>query len=191
MKLVFGFINRFPKWYVMIPLHQNSQTSLGPLEWAFSRPGTWWRGPWSQLTEQTIQIIFISCSKSKVVPILLLANVFLGIYYNQSIWYKLSGKTKFGAYITIGGALITVAVNLIFSPEYGFMASAWATLLVYFLQMVFSYLLGQRHFPIPYNLKKFFVYVGLALVLFFIGNNSNLVIADLMFSSFCCFAIIV
>ena len=71
MKLVFGFINRFPKWYVMIPLHQNSQTSLGPLEWAFSRPGTWWRDPWSQLTEQTIQIIFISCSKSKVVPILL------------------------------------------------------------------------------------------------------------------------
>ena len=107
----------------------------------------------------------------KVVPILLLANVFLGIYYNQSIWYKLSGKTKFGAYITIGGALITVAVNLIFIPEYGFMASAWATLLVYFLQMVFSYLLGQRHFPIPYNLKKFSVYIGLALVLYFMGSK--------------------
>jgi O-antigen/teichoic acid export membrane protein len=107
----------------------------------------------------------------KVVPILLLANVFLGIYYNQSIWYKLSGKTKFGAYITIGGALITVAVNLIFIPEYGFMASAWATLLVYFLQMVFSYLLGQRHFPIPYNLKKFYVYIGLALVLYFMGSK--------------------
>ncbi len=107
----------------------------------------------------------------KVVPILLLANVFLGIYYNQSIWYKLSGKTKFGAYITIGGALITVAVNLIFIPEYGFMASAWATLLVYFLQMVFSYLLGQRHFPIPYNLKKFSVYIGLALILYFIGSK--------------------
>jgi O-antigen/teichoic acid export membrane protein len=107
----------------------------------------------------------------KVVPILLLANVFLGIYYNQSIWYKLSGKTKFGAYITIGGALITVAVNLIFIPEYGFMASAWATLLVYFLQMVFSYLLGQRHFPIPYNLKKFSVYIALALVLYFMGSK--------------------
>ena len=106
-----------------------------------------------------------------VVPILLLANVFLGIYYNQSIWYKLSGKTKFGAYITIGGAAITVAVNLIFIPEYGFMASAWATLLVYFLQMVFSYLLGQRHFPIPYNIKKFFVYIGLALVLYFMGSK--------------------
>jgi O-antigen/teichoic acid export membrane protein len=107
----------------------------------------------------------------KVVPILLLANVFLGIYYNQSIWYKLSGKTKFGAYITIGGALITVAVNLIFIPTYGYMASAWATLLVYFLQMVFSYLLGQRHFPIPYNLKKFSVYIGLALVLYFMGSK--------------------
>ena len=107
----------------------------------------------------------------KVVPILLLANVFLGIYYNQSIWYKLSGKTKFGAYITIGGALITVAVNLIFIPTYGYMASAWATLLVYSLQMVFSYLLGQRHFPIPYNIKKFFVYIGLALVLYFMGRE--------------------
>ena len=107
----------------------------------------------------------------KVVPILLLANVFLGIYYNQSIWYKLSGKTKFGAYITIGGAFITVAVNLIFIPTYGYMASAWATLLVYFLQMVFSYLLGQRHFPIPYNLKKFSVYIGLALVLYFMGSK--------------------
>lgn len=107
----------------------------------------------------------------KVVPILLLANVFLGIYYNQSIWYKLSGKTKFGAYITIGGALITVAVNLIFIPTYGYMASAWATLLVYFLQMVFSYLLGQRHFLIPYNLKKFSVYIGLALVLYFMGSK--------------------
>ena len=107
----------------------------------------------------------------KVVPILLLANVFLGIYYNQSIWYKLSGKTKFGAYITIGGALITVALNLIFIPTYGYMASAWATLLVYFLQMVFSYLLGQRHFPIPYNLKKFSVYIGLALVFYFMGSK--------------------
>ena len=64
-----------------------------------------------------------------------------------------------------------MAVNLIFIPTYGYMASAWATLIVYFLQMVFSYLLGQRHFPIPYNLKKFFVYIGLALALYFIGSK--------------------
>ena len=64
----------------------------------------------------------------RVVPILLLANVFLGIYYNQSIWYKLSGKTKFGAYIALSGAFITVLINVLFIPKYGYMACAWATL---------------------------------------------------------------
>ena len=103
-----------------------------------------------------------------VVPILLLANVFLGIYYNQSIWYKLSGQTKFGAYIAIGGGAITILVNMIFIPLYGFEASAWATLIVYGLQMVASYLLGQKYYPIKYNLRKFGLYLGLALGLFFI-----------------------
>lgn len=103
-----------------------------------------------------------------VVPILLLANVFLGIYYNQSIWYKLSGQTKFGAYIAIGGGAITILVNLIFIPIYGFYASAWATLIVYALQMVASYLLGQKYYPIKYNLRKFGLYFGLALALYFI-----------------------
>lgn len=103
-----------------------------------------------------------------VVPILLLANVFLGIYYNQSIWYKLSGQTKFGAYIAIGGGTITILVNMIFIPLYGFEASAWATLIVYGLQMVASYLLGQKYYPIKYNLRKFGLYFGLALGLFFI-----------------------
>ena len=103
-----------------------------------------------------------------VVPILLLANVFLGIYYNQSIWYKLSGQTKFGAYIAIGGGVITILVNMIFIPLYGFVASAWATLIVYALQMVASYLLGQKFYPIKYNLRKFGLYFGLALGLFFI-----------------------
>jgi O-antigen/teichoic acid export membrane protein len=105
-----------------------------------------------------------------VVPILLLANVFLGIYYNQSIWYKLSGKTKFGAYISIGGALITVLVNVIFIPKYGYMASAWATLLVYALQMIASYILGQRYYPIPYNTKKFVTYIGGAIGLFYLAS---------------------
>lgn len=106
-----------------------------------------------------------------VVPILLMANVFLGIYWNQSIWYKLSGKTQFGAYIAILGALITIAINIIFIPKYGYMASAWATLIVYFVQMLISYLLGQRYYPIPYNQKKFAVYIGLALIFYFLGFN--------------------
>jgi O-antigen/teichoic acid export membrane protein len=103
-----------------------------------------------------------------VVPILLVANVFLGIYLNQSIWYKLSGQTKFGAFIAIGGALITIVVNIIFIPLYGYWASAWATLVVYGLQMVASYLLGQKYYPIKYNLRKFVLYFGLALVLYFV-----------------------
>jgi O-antigen/teichoic acid export membrane protein len=101
-----------------------------------------------------------------VVPILLLANVFLGIYYNQSIWYKLSGQTKFGAYIAIGGACITILVNVIFIPKYGFYASALATLIVYAAQMVASYLLGQKYYPIKYNLRKFGLYLGVALLFY-------------------------
>lgn len=101
-----------------------------------------------------------------VVPVLLLANVFLGIYYNQSIWYKLSGQTRFGAYIATGGALITIAMNLALIPLIGFYASAWATLVVYGAQMVASYLLGQKYYPIKYNLRKFFLYLLFALFLF-------------------------
>ena len=101
-----------------------------------------------------------------VVPILLLANVFLGVYYNQSIWYKLSNKTKFGAYIAISGAILTIGINLIFIPIYGYWASAWATLIVYAFQMVLSYVLGQVHYPIPYNLKKFGLYLGSSLLIY-------------------------
>lgn len=104
-----------------------------------------------------------------VVPILLLANVFLGIYYNQSIWYKLSGQTKFGAYIAITGAIITIVINVIFIPTYGFMASAWATLIVYAFQMVASYMLGQKYYPIKYNLRKFGLYLGTALLFYAIA----------------------
>jgi len=106
----------------------------------------------------------------KVVPILLLANVFLGIYYNQSIWYKLSGKTQYGAYIALIGATLTIGINLVFIPTYGYMASAWATFIVYALQMLISYFLGQKHYPIPYSVKKFFLYLGLAIVLYFLGS---------------------
>lgn len=106
-----------------------------------------------------------------VVPILLLANIFLGIYYNQSIWYKLSGRTMFGAYIAIGGAFVTILINVLFIPKYGYMASAWATLIVYALQMLASYLLGQRHYPIPYNVRKFALYIGGAILFYFIGNK--------------------
>lgn len=107
----------------------------------------------------------------KVVPILLLANVFLGIYINQSIWYKLSGQTKFGAYIALGGGLLTIIVNVVFIPTYGYMASAYATLLVYAAQMVASYMLSRKYYPIHYNLRKFFFYLFLAISLYWIGEQ--------------------
>lgn len=103
-----------------------------------------------------------------VVPILLIANVFLGIYYNQSVWYKLSNRTSFGAYVSICGALITILLNLWLIPEYGYMASAFATLMAYFIQMVMSYYLGQKYYPIPYNTNKFFLYIGASCLIFLV-----------------------
>lgn len=106
-----------------------------------------------------------------VVPILLVANLCLGIYYNLSIWYKLTGQTKFGAMITIVGAIITLAINFVFIPKYGFMACAWATLASYSVMMVLSYILGQKHYPVKYNLRSIFVFSALALGLYFISTT--------------------
>ena len=106
----------------------------------------------------------------KVVPILLMANIFLGIYYNQSIWYKLANKTKFGAYIAIGGALITLSLNFALIPYFGYVGSAWATLIVYFLMMVASHILGQKYYPIKYNLRKVLTFIFSAWVLYLISH---------------------
>jgi O-antigen/teichoic acid export membrane protein len=102
----------------------------------------------------------------QVVPILLLANVCIGIYYNLTIWYKLTNKTIMGTYITLGGAAITLLLNFILIPTIGFMGSAWATLSCYFLMMVTSYFLGQKYFPIQYPLKKI-SYQGLIAIGFY------------------------
>ena len=106
----------------------------------------------------------------KVVPILLMANVFLGIYYNQSIWYKLANKTKFGAYIAIGGAIITLSLNFLLIPYFGYVGSAWATLIVYFLMMVASHILGQKYYPIKYNLRKVLTFIFSAWVLYLMSH---------------------
>ena len=103
----------------------------------------------------------------QVVPILLFANISLGIYYNQSIWYKLSGKTKYGAYIGIFGAFITVLLNYIWIPVFGYVGSAWATLICYSSMCIISFILGQKHYPIKYNYFKIGLYLGLTLLLYF------------------------
>ena len=99
----------------------------------------------------------------QAVPILLGAYIFLGIYYNQSAWYKLSGKTKYGAYITLLGAAITILLNIWLIPILGYMGSAWATLACYFSMSVISWILGQKHYPIPYNVPRIGLYLILAL----------------------------
>jgi O-antigen/teichoic acid export membrane protein len=108
-----------------------------------------------------------------VVPILLLANLFLGVYFNLSIWYKLTGQTKFGAVITFIGAIITLSINFLFIPYYGYIACAWATFMSYGIMMIVSYLLGQKYYKINYNLRSIFVFTLLALGLYFISCLYN------------------
>ncbi len=104
-----------------------------------------------------------------IVPIILLANLMLGIYHNLSIWYKLTDKTKYGMYISIIGSIITVILNILFIPKYGYMASAWATLFVYSSMTFISYLLGKKHYPVPYSFNKILFYLGLTSLLSFIS----------------------
>ncbi|PVD51230.1 polysaccharide biosynthesis protein [Terrimonas sp.] len=104
----------------------------------------------------------------KIVPVLLLANMFLGIYYNLAVWYKVTNNTKSGAIITIGGAIITIAVNFIFIPKYSYTASAWATFICYGSMMVACYIWGQKVYPVPYAWKKLVAYIIIAVLLFFI-----------------------
>ncbi len=108
----------------------------------------------------------------KVVPILLWANIFLGIYYNLSIWYKLGNKTMAGAYITLIGAVITVVINWIFIPYFSYMACAWATFACYGSMMVVSYVWGQKHYRIPYATKKLVAYMVIVLILYFIHTGA-------------------
>lgn len=89
-----------------------------------------------------------------IVPILLLAYLFLGIYYNLSIWFKLINKTYFGTYITLGGVAITIGANYLLIPIYGYMGSSWAALLCYTFMTIACYFLGQKYYPIPYTLMK-------------------------------------
>lgn len=104
----------------------------------------------------------------KVVPVLLLANLCLGVVYNLSIWYKLSSQTKYGAVIAIFGAVITILINVLFVPDYSYVACAWATLAAYAGMMVLSYILGQRYYPVKYNLRAISVYTIISLGLYFL-----------------------
>ncbi len=110
----------------------------------------------------------------KIVPILLFANLFLGIIYNLSVWYKLTDKTRYAAYIAGIGAFVTIALNFILIPEIGFLGSAWATFFCYFTMMLVSYFWGRKHYKINYPVKKILLYTIIALVLFSLSEFSQL-----------------
>ena len=99
----------------------------------------------------------------KVVPLIILANFFLGIYNNLSVWYKLTDQTKIGAYISIVGAIVTLALNFWLIPIYSYYGSAIATISAYGSMMLISYYLGNKYYPIPYDLNKIFGYLGLSI----------------------------
>lgn len=102
----------------------------------------------------------------QIVPLLALGNIFLGIYYNLSVWYKLTNKNKYGAIITIIGALITIGLNITLIPIWHYTGAAIATFCCYLFMMISSYKLGQKHYPIPYPVKKLVAYLLLVLLIY-------------------------
>ncbi len=105
-----------------------------------------------------------------VVPILLMANLFLGLYYNVSIWYKLTDQTMLGGWIAVGGAVITIALNVWWIPRIGYMGSAWATLICYASMTAACWWWGRKYYPVDYDFKKIGGYIGLSLGLYFLSE---------------------
>ena len=103
-----------------------------------------------------------------VVPVLLLANLFLGVYYNMSVWFKLNNKTYFGTLITFIGLGITIITNIILIPRIGYMGCAFAFLISCFSMTALCYLLGQRYYPVPYKIESAFGYIISAGVLIYL-----------------------
>ncbi|MBL0130378.1 MAG: polysaccharide biosynthesis C-terminal domain-containing protein [Chitinophagaceae bacterium] len=101
-----------------------------------------------------------------IVPLLALGNIFLGIYYNLSIWYKLKHKNMLGALITIAGALITIVLNIVLIPKYHYLGAAIATFSCYLFMMITSYVMGQKYYPVPYAKKKLIAYLVLVVLIY-------------------------
>lgn len=105
----------------------------------------------------------------RVIPIVLFSYIFQGIFFNLSLWYKLTDKTMYGAWFSIIGTIITVAINVIFVPIFSYMASAWAAFVTYLVMMIISYFYGQKYMPVKYDFKTIGIYTGAALALYVIS----------------------
>jgi O-antigen/teichoic acid export membrane protein len=126
-----------------------------------------------------------------IVPVVLFANLLLGIFFNLSIWYKLNNLTRYGALITLMGAVITLAVNWVFIPLHGYTASAWAHVACYGSMVAVSWWIGRKYYPISYPLKSIAFYTGLATVMYLAASQLRewnamwaMVINTLMLSGF-------
>lgn len=127
-----------------------------------------------------------------IVPIVLLANLFLGIFYNLSVWYKLNDLTKYGAMIAITGSIITITINLLLVPRYSYLGAAWGHFFCYLVMMVISYFWGRKIFPINYDIKKISLYVGLAMLLYAVSTfiRPDLTYLRIAFNSFLLFVFV-
>lgn len=115
------------------------------------------------------------------VPLLLFGYMCLGIYMNLSIWYRLSDQTRYGLYISAAGAILTIALNIVLIPRFSYMGSAFVSMLAYATMMVTSYVLGQKHYPIPYQLKRILAYLIVScifVVLSFYVFNRNIYLGN-------------
>jgi O-antigen/teichoic acid export membrane protein len=125
-----------------------------------------------------------------IVPIILIANLFFGIYYNLSTWYKVTDRTNIGTIISLIGGAITILLNVFLLPTYGFMVSAWTTLIAYGVMMVISYIWGQKVYPIPYKVYKILLYMAIAIALactIYYVLDSNLIIGNLILIAYIAF----
>lgn len=111
-----------------------------------------------------------------IVPILLFGNLLLGIYVNLSIWYKLTDRTLLGAWVAVGGALITVAMLFVLVPRFGYTGAAWAHVACYGAMVILSWLLGRRFYPVPYDIWRVLGYLALGLALY---GLSRLLVTEL------------
>ncbi|WP_432711909.1 oligosaccharide flippase family protein [Pedobacter sp.] len=121
------------------------------------------------------------------VPYLLFGYLCLGIYMNLSIWYRLSDQTRYGLYISLIGAVITIVFNFILIPKFSYMGSAWVSMLAYFIMMVISYVLGQKYYPIPYKLQRIVLYLFISVVLVSLSFwvfHRNIYIGNLLLLAF-------
>ncbi len=126
----------------------------------------------------------------KIVPVVLMANLFFGIYFALSLWYKLTDMTSFGAYIAIIGAIISISLNFLLIPVLGYVGSAIAIFVCFLVMMVVSYFLGQKYYPIPYNIKRISSYFLLAGVLYLLSFFTTEISPFLKYSSHSIFMVI-